>query len=162
MYQNRYVAPYARVVGTLDMSDSDDEAEQPQEEQQIVELYLQVFDFDSRRVRKERLDRAHRLPSGMEASDERLEGDVDGIDLVLAPTCIPPVPCLTDEAIVTGENVPYIMVERETDSINPLIDGQRILILQRLQERAMHPQPPAGSDDSDDSDDEDTIEVMEF
>ncbi|BEJ12414.1 hypothetical protein CspHIS471_0208740 [Cutaneotrichosporon sp. HIS471] len=155
VYQNRYVAPYVRVVGTLDMSDNDDDDEYV--EQQLIELSLQVFDFDPRRVRKERLDRARRLPPGMEAHDERLEGDVDGIDLVLAPTRLEPVPCLTEEVIVTGQNLPYIMVERETDSANPLIDGQRILMLKSRGQRAIDPE-----DSDDDDDDDDVVEVMEF
>lgn len=155
VYQNRYVTPYARVVGTLEMSDSDEGEEAEADE--IIELSLQVFDFDPRRVRKERLDRARRLPPGIASRDERLEGDVDGINLVLAPTRIEPVPCLTDEPIVTGENLPYIMVERETDSTNPLIDGQRILMLKNRQNRVVR-----NVDSDTDSDDEGMIEVMEF
>jgi hypothetical protein len=163
VYQDRYVAPYARVVGTLDMDDSDEEdEEEPEHVQEIIELCLQVFDFDPRRVRKERLDRARRLPPGMEARDERLEGDVDGIDLVLAPTRIKPVPCLTDEEIVTGQNLPFIMVEKETDSVTPLIDGQRILTLKKQEERAAHAPVHAGDDTSDDSDEDDTVDIMEF
>ncbi|CAK9784540.1 hypothetical protein CC85DRAFT_283040 [Cutaneotrichosporon oleaginosum] len=168
VYQNRYVAPYARVVGTVHLplaGDNPDDEET--EEQEVVDLSLQVFDFDQRRVRKEKLDRARRFPAGMEARDEQIEGDDDGIDLVLKPTRIQPIPYLTLEEIVTGHNMPYILVERATDSVDPLIDGQRILLLKKRQARRGAVQNPPVPDDDDsgddsDSEEEDSIEVMEF
>lgn len=137
MYQNRYVAPYVRVIGRLERDrdgseeeDEDDEDDDPE----VIDLKLQVFDFDARRARKEKLERARRLPPSVDAGegnvkDKALEGDVDGIELILSETVIQPVECLLDEPVVTGQNMPYILVEKETDSMNPLIDGQRILQL---------------------------------
>lgn len=121
-----------RVIGHLErdpMSDNEDDDEDD-EDREIIDLKLQVFDFDVRRACKEKLERARRLPPNIEAADdEALEGDVDGIELVLSETVIPPVDCLLDEEVVTGRNMPYIMVQKETESMNPLIDGQRILQL---------------------------------
>lgn len=109
--------------------EDDEEDDEDDEEREIIDLRLQVYDFDARRARKEKLERARRLPKSVDVSDEKVEGDVDGIELVLSETIIPAIPVLFEEDLVTGKNMPFIKVEKETRSVNPLIDGQRILEL---------------------------------
>lgn len=102
-----------------------------------VRPFLVLYDFDPMRVRKERLDRIHRLPANVDRSspeiDRLVEGDVDGIDLVLSEKKHEKGLRLEND-LTMGSQLPYVRVSRRITAYDPnckytaLIDSERILI----------------------------------
>jgi hypothetical protein len=100
--------------------------------------HLVLYDFDPIRVRKERVARIHRLPTSVARDDEAavntaVEGEVDGVDLVLSDTVMPAGQRL-EHPVPTGKFLPYLKVSRPlrgTGGSMPvaLIDSERILIV---------------------------------
>lgn len=110
-----------------------------------VRSHLVLYDFDPMRVRKERFARMHRLPASISRDDEAavnaaVEGDVDGVDLVLSDTVLPVAGRIQDQ-VSTGTFLPYIKVSRPlkgTGGSSPvaLIDSERILVVREGRRRA--------------------------
>lgn len=107
VYQNRYV-----------MMIEDEEDEDANE--------LLVYDFDPIHVRRERLNRLRENP---ELSDEELEGEHDGVALVLTETLIT-APEGVRHDLHCGGKLPYLVVRKPaSDSNVALIDSERILTM---------------------------------
>ena len=131
MYQNRFVTIEDKVVDTV--IPAGDEVGPGLR----VRPHLVMYDFDPLRVRKERLARKHRLPPSVSRDDEAaineaVQGDVDGIELVLDETTLPAELRLRD-SITTGKQLPFIKVSRPLRGGGPppvpLIDSERIIIV---------------------------------
>lgn len=140
VYQNRFVRP---IINRKRQGEDDHGVFD------LIQFNLQVLDFDQTRVRQERCNRINR--AGPETSDAEIEGEVDGITLVLAETTTRPVQPLTGE-ITSGSQLPYIAVEMEATDRCPMIDSERILIVRRR--HVLH--------DDDDTESEGGLDVMEF
>ncbi|KAL1412093.1 hypothetical protein Q8F55_003090 [Vanrija albida] len=107
VYQNKYVTIW---------QDEDDE--------DVAQLL--VYDFDPVNVRKERLDRLREFPN---ATDDELEGDRDGVELVLTETVITEPERIRHD-IRAGGSLPYLLVRKPaSDSNVALIDSERILTM---------------------------------
>lgn len=127
VYQNRFVTIEERLI----------ESPRTQAPPRLV-THLVVYDFDQLRVRKERLARLNRLPASADRDDAAIEGDVDGIELVLSPTESPSTGRLLNQKIVTGERLPYLKVSRPirgSGSPVPLIDSERIILVRETERR---------------------------
>lgn len=119
VYQNRYITTF------------DDEVSDTR--------YFRLYDFDSLRVRKELCDRRNspgtatprkrRLSLLRRASStgaEIFEGERDGIVMVTAETVITKN-LLLPQGAKTGEKLPYMYVDQETEANVALIDAERIV-----------------------------------
>ena len=119
VYQNRYITAF------------DNEASDTR--------YFRLYDFDPLRVRKELYDRKNspttatprkrRLSLLRRASStgaESVEGDRDGIVVVTTETVIKRN-LLLPQGVKTGEKLPYMYVDQETEANVALIDAERIV-----------------------------------
>ncbi|KAL7425252.1 hypothetical protein Q5752_000940 [Cryptotrichosporon argae] len=112
------------------------------------DAFMQLYDFDPLRVRKERHDRRVRAAR----ADDTWDGPetLNGVRLVTDPHTVPasagatgtapgpgPVPdpdaldTLLAHDTTTGARLPYLLVERRTDADVALIDGERIVAVNR-------------------------------
>ncbi|KAK4688537.1 DNA cross-link repair 1A protein, partial [Tremellales sp. Uapishka_1] len=157
VYQNRYVA-----VRTDDMGTS----------------HLQLYDFDPLRVRKEIVERSN-LPqppkkksllkrmTSRDRSDHEsgftswlrplqtstapsVEGDHMGVKLVTAETVLSNRRPLKS-VVVTGRDLPYLLVEKQTVADVVVIDGERIVAIQTADQMGLFAEAMPGE-----------IEVMDF
>lgn len=151
VYQNRYVTVEDVLWSPEADSDSDDG--------HALVPHLCAYDFDAHRVQKEINDRLGLLESEGKLSGDRakdladVEGDWDGIQLVLAPDehekGIP-----LDEAVSCGQQFPYLITRKECeDETIPLIDAERILAVCR---------PDMWAEDNDFGTNHGSIKVMNF
>lgn len=151
VYQNRYVTVEEVLFGPEEDSGSEDG--------HVLVPHLCCYDFDRRRVQHEinkRLDLLSsegKLTGDQEKDLEAVEGDWDGIQLVIGPDehekSLP-----LDVAVTCGQEFPYLITRKECEEDTiPLIDGERILTVCR---------PDIWSEDNDFGTNHGSIKVMNF
>lgn len=151
VYQNRYVT----VEDVLWSPEADAD---PADGHALVP-HLCCYDFDRRRTQQEintrlaLLESEGKLTGDAEQDLAAVEGDWDGIQLVIAPDehekSLP-----LDVPVTCGQEFPYLITRRECeDETIPLIDSERILTVCR---------PDIWSEDTDFGSEHGSIKVMNF